>query len=187
MIIKTELKTAMIDLDNVMVNLPVVEDCSRELGLKYTTGDVMSWGYKEFPEELRRLIYKKFSDPCYMCNLKPFPWVTSKIKELWNRGIQVICITQRDEIVWNGTSSMVNHLFRDIKATILCSDKSKILLHNSPNYYVDDNPACMKAAHTAGIKTYLVSNENTKYNHEYVGKRYVDCVISSLKEFCPWN
>jgi hypothetical protein len=166
-----------IDLDNVMVDLRVVEDVSKELGYTYTTEDVISWGYSEFPNNFRKRVYEKFSDPNYMCNLKPFNWTKKKLDIFKLENHRIFCSTSRCNDVKNETIKMVNELFPQIDK-VLYSTGSKIeaLIKNKADVLIDDNANYIKDALMNNIKGYLVSNDRTKYN--WWLKKYWDIPIA---------
>ena len=155
----------MTDLDTVLLDLDVVEVASSKLGHAYKSSDVIDWGYKSFPEDMRMEIYRMFSDPDYMCNLKPYPGVVDKLKELVEAGNVISCITSRHADIKIQTRKMVRSLFPMIE-NIYFSNKTSFVNFNMTNLYVDDNHHEIKRMMEMGIKCVMISNDNTKYNFE---------------------
>lgn len=165
-----------IDLDNTMVDLRAVEDVSIEMGLKYRMSDVMSWGYKDFPSNFVKKIYQKFSDPSYMCNLEPFDGVNDKLKEWKFQGHELTCITCRNPLIRKATENFVAKLFPEIDFTNFINgisglpgslNESKIshLILMSADVLIDDGPHYIIDALNHNIRCFMISNNDTKYNH----------------------
>lgn len=152
------------DLDNTLVDMPVVEDCSKELGLNFKTSDVVSWGYKEFPKHLHEAIYRKFADESYMCSLKPFPWSHGVLDAIDASGHSSIIITERNRFLYDATKIYAKKLFPQIRDVLFVDGKLPSLRCNLIDVYIDDNPKYMNEAFSAGIRCYLISNDETKYN-----------------------
>jgi len=160
----------VVDLDNTLVDLPVVEDVSREMGLNYKSSDVVSWGYLEFPEEFRKRIYEKFADSEYMCTLKMYPWVENTLKLCRELEIGVIIATRRNPEIKDRSLKFMNEMFLERRLadrTIFTTnpDKNDIIKHFWAGYLIDDNPHTVDAALDAGHGAVLISNKDTKYNY----------------------
>jgi hypothetical protein len=153
-----------IDLDQVMIDLTVVADVSKDLMLNFTDADVVTWGYNEFYPEFRRKIYEKFEDPKYMCNFKIYPWTINKLNLLKRNNFRLICATSRNQKVKNETIKAIKSAFPQIDLILFGENKVEQLIKNKVDILIDDNADTVKKALLADIKCYLVSNDNTKYN-----------------------
>lgn len=172
-----------IDLDHVLVDLHVVEKAS---GQSFTQKDVVSWGYSEFPAAVQLRIWQLLRDTSFMMEYCfPKAGIQDKLDSLNRAGHVTAIVTSRFPEVQDETRSFVRTYIPQIGGNVFFSngvDKLDILKSIKADYYIDDNPACMAEAFYHGISCVLVSNEETKYNHEFRNKDYVHSVISNFNE-----
>ena len=164
----------VVDLDSTLLDLPVIEKACENLDWpnKLTMRDARDWCMTTLPETVRAEVYRLFSDPDFMCTLKPVPGAVEFVGTLARRHTVWIA-TCRDPVLHERTGWQVFDLFPPDVALIVLSEKETKLnvYRNIPAHVaIDDSPANVAAAIMAGVpKVYMYSDERTPYNHRMVG------------------
>ena len=172
-----------LDLDNVLIKRNI-QDIP---GVIYTNEDIEDWEFSTLPEATRNLIFDSFKNPNIMCNgSKPIKGAQEKVSELWKAGHFIVVITARHKSIWEQSIRMINSLF--ICDAVECVDffktKSDIWKDYNIDYWVDDAPHGVVESCKMGINTYLVSNNETKYNWHTRKLKGIN-VIESIRDFNP--
>lgn len=157
------------DLDNTLIDLDVNKELIKRFNYHSVKSDVNDWDYSNFPEHMRTEIFKLFKDESFMCGetIIPFPNIQNKIKEL-SKKHNVVLITARAPNLTEGTIEIVNKYFPEIKDINLVGfnmSKKNLFIEKELDLWIDDSPHGIKDSLELDIKTYLVSNEHTRYNH----------------------
>jgi len=160
-------KVISIDIDGVLFRIPIIEYINAEFGEKYTYEDFTDWNLSNFPEHIRNEMFAAFRSTEFMCSTKAYWGTYSTLRDWKLAGNKLFAITRRDPNLIDGTryqfekefpGLFVNCFFvapNESKATYLKSINADIHIDD---YDVEDSVA-------AGIKTYLITNEETGYNH----------------------
>ncbi len=159
-----------LDLDTTLVDLPVVDRISKELGLNYKDSDPHAWDFSPFPPQYLERAKQLFKDPSFMCELIPYPGTKNKIKEWAKDGHELILITARSPLVHNGTRKMVNKHFPEIKTIDFVDtgeSKKNLFIKYKLDRWIDDAPHEIIHALDLGIRTFMVCNEVTPYNFAF--------------------
>jgi FMN phosphatase YigB (HAD superfamily) len=151
-----------VDLDGTLLNIAEAE---MKLLSNYNIYDYPTdWGFKDYPYEVRQLLYKMFKTPEIMCDLDPFPGVTNKVNEWKSKGYDLIVITARDKEIEQETKKFVWELFQLPCIVLNSHDKKQAFLDTGINCWIDDNPENVIIAKNMGILSILISNITTPYN-----------------------
>jgi uncharacterized HAD superfamily protein len=159
-----------IDLDSTLIKLPVYDIVSQEFSQDVKEEHNKDWYLTVFPDQIRHRIYQLFADPVAMCEkVEPLEGAYNKLVE-WclDEGHDIILITARSLAIGKQTLSMVNRFFpmiKDVNLVGLGSSKESVFKSKFIDVWIDDNPYDIIMARDLGIKTILISNKYTKYNH----------------------
>lgn len=173
-----------VDLDNTLIDLDVHKELFKRTNNHiFKKSDVRDWDYSTFPTHIKDEIFDLFMDKSFMCSehIQPFPNVQDKIKEL-NEKYEIILITARNMDLYESTQKMVNRLFPEIKdfnTVGFNMSKKELFIDKKLDYWVDDSPHGVIDALNLNIKTYLISNDNTKYNHhikDFENLNVIECI-----------
>jgi hypothetical protein len=98
----------------------------------------------------------------------------------------LIILTYRPSNLIYSTHRMIRNLFGyDVdKVIVTHRDKKKYMKKFKFDVWIDDSPKGVVDANSLGIKTYLITNPMTKYNHHVRNTNGIICVrgIKELKE-----
>jgi len=158
------------DLDATLIKMEVIELASAKLGYKFSSLDMYNWGFTDFPEDVRAEIHRLFNSPELCDKAVPTKGSQQKIRDL-ARNNHLVLITARDEVIRDATVVMMKKLFpsiKDINFVHPHESKVKIMLEKRLDIWVDDAPHGVTDSLNNGIKTYLVSNDHTKYNRNCI-------------------
>lgn len=173
------------DLDNTLVRLNTVEVISKEKDLNYTMLDCDDWHFSSFPSEFRKLLVKAWADPDHMCSLAPINGSYEKILSLKDQGHKLYLITARMPEVRERTIEYIQCIFPNIFTDILFVDyngsKQDLMKQLKLDIWVDDAPHECHAAYYNGIKVFMISNMDTRYNW-YISKWNKINAIHSIRE-----
>jgi len=136
------------------------------------------YNFSEFPEEMRKEIFRLFKDPVYMKRIVPIPGVTSKLKQWKQEGHKIVIITARDLCVEEVTREAVKKYFPmvdTIHFVGIGNSKESLFKSEKIDVWIDDNPKDVIASTNMGIRTCIVSSSHTCYNWDIKGK-----VIASI-------
>ena len=174
------------DLDNTLFHNDVSEIVSREFNVPLTS----YYDLREYSDDAKKRCYEMFNDVDKMCNLIPFDGAYSKLKILYEQGHTLYCVTARTKKHEQGTLAMIKKHYPMISETILCDgfDKRDAYKQCNADMIIDDNFDFMVQGAEVGIKyLILISNEITKYNHQYVplmNKVMNGHVFKSVADIC---
>jgi uncharacterized HAD superfamily protein len=159
-----------IDLDQTLVELNITKSVIQDYHLSYFKYRNHDWRFTNFPKFITDEIEKRFHSPYWMCKrAKPFKGAYLKLREWKDKGNEIILITARDKEIREETKRFVRKNFPRIFNKIIFVNKGErkknIFIKERIDIWIDDNPEDCKAAVDLGIKTYMISNEDTFYNH----------------------
>lgn len=178
------------DLDDTLFESNVIMDVVNQYGLPYKREDIKTWEIVELPEYCRMEIRKRWKLPEYMCNLKPCENSEEKIRKWHNEGHKIFCITSRDLSIEKETKNMVRKHFPGITETFVVNgSKNKVLSEIKPDLFIDDGPHYVIESINLNIKTVMISNNHTPYNHFLRSSIYWKKKVADidLEEICRIN
>ena len=163
-----------IDLDQTLVYMEesVVKIAAKNTKTK-SYPKRFDYNFSEFPEEMRKEIFRLFEDPIYMKRIVPLPGAVNKLNQWKKEGHKIVIITARDLSVEEVTREAVKKYFPMVDALHFVGiGNSKEVLFKSEkiDVWVDDNPKDVIASTKMGIRTCLISNSHTCYNWDIKGK-----------------
>ena len=113
-----------------------------------------------------------------MCNLSDYPGAKEKLKEWRQSGHKIVLITARCKEIREKTVEMVNRLFPGLISEIEFvnpgQSKIELMRKHKIDVWVDDSPVEIKNSIALKIKTFLICNEFTSYNHHWKLNRSLD-------------
>jgi len=173
-----------IDCDNVLFHNHIPKQVIKDLGLNTDLSKIYHWELDELGEEGKRECHRRFADPNYMCALKPIRGNKNKIKEWYNAGHELICVTARDLGIATPTVNMIRTHYPQIEIIKLMGSYDKTIAIKDCDVVIDDSYDCIRQAiPLRGIKKiFFVSNKNTPYNHEYSFKSKRVFKVKGLKD-----
>ena len=159
-----------IDLDNTLFPLRTIEKVSIELGFSnsYTQKDATDWSLSNIPFFMKRRIKEYWRDPEYMKSLEPYPETYAVLKGWKDLGHNIFVITARTKSVHFATIESCNKhfpaLFDGIQFVEPRDSKQPIIKDLAIDIWIDDEPMeCQRSVYN-DIKTYMISNDDTRYN-----------------------
>ena len=177
-----------IDLDNTLIsfNKSWFDKLSDEYN--YKLDDHTTWRLENYSESFRVKSVELFRNEIFLNSLLPYDGSYSKLQEWYDKKYEINVISARDLDLESITVSFVNRVFPMVSNTIIAgplNTKEEFLRNGNYDVLIDDNPLCVKAASTVGIKyIYMVSNSDTRYNVSYIDD-YKKCgvnIVSSVFE-----
>ncbi len=110
------------DLDDVLLDLndAIIKYC-KELGWKWEPAK--DWNFSNYPVEVKKKVIEAFSDPEFMCTLKPHKKSIELINKLKKCSYKVIIITARS--LKEETKKLVKELF-DVPCFVVGFNESKL-------------------------------------------------------------
>jgi uncharacterized HAD superfamily protein len=168
------------DLDETLVDL---HELIQEILIKYNLQNVLyDWKFSQIPENIRQEIYEMFKSDKMYNDIKVIAGVKNILRRL-KRFNKLYLITARNISIKEETIQFINdtffsEIFEEI--IIVCNEsKEKYFREFKLDYWIDDNPDDLQIAKDLGIRTIMISNENTCYNWSYRDKfNYIDSVGS---------
>lgn len=177
----------LFDLDETLVGGDMISNASSELmrnGLidrQYTNKDSLNYDLRDLPDLVRARTLQRFSDPYYVWYKHPIPGSFYLLRFLEDQGHITGIITARPKPLQLETIRFLRARFPSIafesginfvNSTDTVGDKgmpTKIdfLRKALPDYYFDDCVEYCIQAKSLDIKTYLISNKHTPWNHEF--------------------
>jgi 5'(3')-deoxyribonucleotidase len=161
-----------IDFDDTLIYSKICKYASQILGYNYTRKDIETWDLKPFPQNLKDLMYRMFSFNYYMNDtIKPIKGSQEKVNEWLKSGHNVYIITARVAQIREKTIEKVNELFPNVTGLRFVDfneSKISILKELGADVWIDDAPHGIIDSLNAGIKTIMICNEYTKYNHHLI-------------------
>jgi hypothetical protein len=177
----------MFDLDDTLVAGDIIADvCSKMIrdGLidkLYTNLDVKSYDLRDLPASLQSRVKRAFADPDYVWLKRPISGSYYFLRFLSETGHDIGIITARPTTTTDETIRFLTARFHhvnfklgihvinnhnQIDMTNIPTKKEK-LAELKPDFYFDDNADYCTQAHELGIETFLVSNKQTPWNHDF--------------------
>lgn len=163
-----------IDLDNTLFKSEgIIRDVCLDVGFQIP--DKYTWKFDGFPDRAKRAIYEAFNDPKYMTELEPYPFNVDTINKWKKDNHDLYIITARNDVIADETITMILRYFepgtfKDYVFVPMHMPKREEFLKYNLDVWIDDKPEDVIAASLLGIKTYLISNKNTVYNHWILDK-----------------
>jgi len=180
----------MFDLDDTLVSGDVIADVSAKMlrdGLidrPYSNANVSKYDLSDLPENLRERIKRAFADPDYVWLKRP---IVGSYYFLWylnENSHDIGIITARPASTTNETVRFIKARFPNITFRLgihVINQHNQIDMKNiptkqdklsetKPDFYFDDNSDYCMQAHNLGIETFLVSNKQTPWNHEFASQ-----------------
>lgn len=173
------------DLDSTLVDLSSsINKINIELGYNYKASDLLDWYLQCFPEDYRRRCFELYSDDNFMCSLKPINGAQQKIRLWKSMGYKIVIITARHPELKHGTLKMVKELFPEVDETILVGHnipKKDYMIAKKIKYWIDDAPHGVLESINLDITSFLISNNETKYNWHVRDTEGLN-VVESIKD-----
>ena len=160
--------TVGIDVDNVLFRIPLIEHLNEVFDEKYTYADFVDWDGSNFPAHHRYEMFAAFKSPEFMCRAKSYLNNYSTIRDWKLAGHRMIAITRRAPNLYDGTRWQLEKEFPGAfsKLIFVAPNESKAdwLLDVGADVHIDDYD--VQDTTEAGIKTWLITNNETRYNWE---------------------
>lgn len=169
------------DLDETLVKGDVVRVAAKQLIAEgkldriYTGRDVTSWDLIGLPKPLVERTYKLWQDKQHaVYNKTLIEGVIYFLHYLRHNNHEIAILTARHKNIHKDTHEYVTYTFNKLVNEVVCveggptSSKMPDLAKLDPDFYFDDNVQFCEESRLLGIKTYLVSNEHTPWNHKIV-------------------
>lgn len=159
-------KNIGIDIDNTLFYIPVVEYINAKYGESYNHFEMNDWSYMHLPEHIRQDVFQQFKSPEFMCSLKSIYGTYQTIRDWHSVGHKIFLITKRAENLRRDTYSQIEREFPGLVETVaFVGDDSKVsaLRYFRIDTFIDD--FCVRDGLTLKLDTWLITNENTAYNH----------------------
>ena len=125
------------------------------------------------------------TDSVFMNQLPAFPGVRERLEYWkWLRH-KLVIITARAEVLRAGTEFMIQALFPKLISAVRLvgrgRPKKELLVQEKVSVWVDDAPHGVLEARSLGLRTFLVRNDNTLYNHSLDAEKEGIEVVASLE------
>lgn len=164
---KKKVKTIGVDVDNVLFRIPTIEYINSQFNTNYTYDDMKDWSFSNFPKDIQDEVFRAFRSPDFMCRTKPY-WNNYCTLRDWHlEGHKIYAITRRAFNLYNKTEQQIlNHYPNIFQGMIFVKpneSKAKFLKGIDADIHIDDYD--VEDSVMAGIETWLITNEETKYNH----------------------
>jgi len=161
--------TVGVDIDNVLFHIPIVEHINEVFDTNYTYEDISDWAFKNFPDHVCAEAMAAFKSPEFMCSTKPF-WNNYCTLRDWKlAGHTLYAITRRSVNLMSDTGRQLDrhypNIFKDFIFVTPEDSKARWLKYVSADLHIDDWDVEDSVA--AGIPTWLITNDKTKYNHKF--------------------
>lgn len=156
-----------IDIDNTLIRIPLIEAVNMKFGTSYTYSDLSDFSLSNFPDDVRDYMFDLHLDPDFMCKYaKPFDGTRDVLLKWKTKGYKLFAITKRDLSLKNATIQQFDEqfygLFSDMEFVPTGRSKGDALKRFLIDVYADDYE--VDDSLSLGIKTFLITNEFTRYN-----------------------
>lgn len=175
------------DLDDTLVSGDMIADVSAKMlrdGLidrPYSNANVSKYDLSDLPENLRERVKRAFADPDYVWLKRPIVGSYYFLRFLSETGHDIGIITARPATTTDETGRFIVARFHHIIFRLgvhVINNNNQIDMKNiptkkdkleeiKPDFYFDDNADYCMQAHNLGIETFLISNKQTPWNHEF--------------------
>lgn len=156
-----------VDVDNVLFRIPIIEHLNQVFGEKYTYSDFKDWEGTGFPEHVRNEMYAAFKSSEFMCKTKSYWGNYSKLRDWKAEGHKIFAISRRAPHLIEKTWMQMDREYPGIFTYLYCvapnESKLKYLHAINADVHIDDWDVLDSV--NAGINTWLITNEETCYNH----------------------
>ena len=161
--------TIGVDIDNVLFDTPIIEHINEVFDTKYTYEDQIDWDFTNFPEHIRQEAFAAFKTSEFMCSTKPY-WNNYCTLRDWKlAGHTLYAITRRSVNLMSDTGRQLDrhfpNIFKDFIFVTPDDSKARWLKYVGADLHIDDYDVEDSVA--AGIPTWLITNDKTKYNHKF--------------------
>jgi beta-phosphoglucomutase-like phosphatase (HAD superfamily) len=167
-----------VDLDETLIDSSVIwKRAFKEFDMESSYKPPQAWSFPNYPDKVRKRIFELFEDPMAMTTIPLFAGARSKLMELKLLGHRIIVITSRYAYI--PTQEFIKTNFPAVDKVIISGfteSKKKYFIDECLDLWIDDAPHGIKDAMSMGIKTILISNLDTPYNHHMrnIGFGWVD-------------
>lgn len=175
----------LFDLDDTLVKGDIIQLVSTKMFVEkkldkiYTNADVSSYDLSGLPLVLSSKVKSEFANPEHVWAKSPIPGANYFLSYLERCNHQIGIVTARPVTTKKETEKFLKARFNGINFDLgiwFANHKNEIDMVNMPNkttvfykinptYYFDDNVEYCEAAQAMGIKTFLLSNKHTPWNH----------------------
>lgn len=175
------------DLDETLVWGDLILHVSAELlknkviNKQYSNRDSHYYDLRELPEIVRARTIQRFADPDFVWHKALIPGVYYFLRFLEQAGHYLGIVTARPRTLREETKRFVKARFPSVEFGVgihfvndsnTVGDKGMpskldVLRNSEPDYYFDDNVEYCIQAKKLKIKTYLISNKHTPWNHKF--------------------
>ena len=156
-----------IDIDNTLIHIPVIEYVNNKYKTNYTYADYKDWSLSNFPAEIAADIRFQFTNPAFMCRATGYLWSYPAVRDWVAAGHRLFAITRRAPNLYRDTKFQIERefpgIFEDTFFVGANDTKARILKKLNADLHIDDWD--VNDSIRAGIKTWLITNEYTAYNH----------------------
>ena len=156
-----------IDIDNTLIHIPVIEYVNKKYGTNYTYADYKDWSLANFPTEIANDIRYQFTNPGFMCRATGYLWSYPAVRDWVAAGHKLYAITRRASHLIRDTKIQIERefhgIFEDVFFVSQNDSKARILKKVNADIHIDDWD--VNDSVRSGIKTWLITNEYTHYNH----------------------
>lgn len=156
-----------IDIDNTLIYIPTIAYINHKFKTNYTDADFKEWGLTNFPKEISDDVRYQFSNPDFMCRAHGYLWSYPTVRDWHAEGKKLYAITRRAPHLYRDTRAQIERefpgMFEDVFFVGHNDTKSRILKKIDADVHIDDWD--VEDAVRAGVKTWLITNETTPYNH----------------------
>ena len=167
----------MFDIDDTLVNNTVIENVLKKFGCEDTR---IQFDYfsMDIPAEAKDLITAKFVCNDTVSSFEPNPGMKELVQKLHEKGFKLISITARPEYVRTGTMVMMRKHFPQIQNVFFAGSFNKIEFIKAQGVtHIDDSAKVMSDCQGLGLKLFMISNDMTKHNHEFVSAGGFEAIV----------
>lgn len=167
--------TVGIDVDNVLFYIPILEYINSQFNENFNDSDLSDWSFSNFSETIRSEIFAAFRSTEFMCNSKPYWGNFCTLRDWAAEGHRLYAVTRRSWNLYDSTCRQLEKhypgLFMDCIFVKENESKTKYLKSIGANVHIDDYD--VEDSLNAGIKTWLITNDKTCYNHGFRTNPYL--------------
>lgn len=157
-----------VDIDNTLITLPVIPYLEKVHGLKMKPADFTHWDFRNLPDAIRADLLSQFKNPEFVCTTRAIVEAYARLRDWHAAGHRIFLITKRDVSLFGPTWSQIEREFpgmvEDIAFIAPDENKKAALKYCRADLFVDDY--YVQDGLDLGIPTWLISNDDTAYNHE---------------------
>jgi len=161
-----KIKTIGVDVDNVLFRIPTIEHINATFNEKYTYDDLTDWEFRNFPKHIQDEIFYAFRSTDFMCKTKQIWGNFSTLRDWKLEGHKIFAITRRAPNLYSKTAMQLENqypnIFEDMIFVRPNESKAKFLKNIGATIHIDDYDVLDSVE--AGINTWLITNNETKYN-----------------------